>query len=70
MIMSVAGMSNCTIYTSFIPQANEYYEMSVSGMLGAHSSHCKAELYRVDETTNKISPVEFQYYGECREPAK
>jgi len=70
MIMSVAGMSNCTIYTSFKPKANENYKMNVSGKLGAHSTHCKAELYSIDETTNKISSVDFQYYGQCRESKK
>jgi hypothetical protein len=70
MVMSVAGMSNCSLYTSFKPQANEKYEMNVSGKLGSHSTHCKAELYSVDETTNKRSPVNFQYYGQCREPEK
>ncbi|GGI87236.1 hypothetical protein [Shewanella gelidii] len=70
MIMSVAGMSNCIIYASFKPKADEYYEMNVSGQLGAHSTHCKAELYRIDETANIMSPVEFQYYGQCREPAE
>ena len=70
MIMSVAGMSNCTIYSSFKPEANSNYEMNVTGKLGAHSTHCKAELYRVDEAANKITPVEFGYYGQCREPSK
>lgn len=70
MTMTVAGMSNCTIYTSFKPKANENYEMNVSGKLGDHSTHCKAELHRVDETANKTSLVEFQYYGQCREPEK
>jgi hypothetical protein len=70
MIMSVAGMSNCSIYTSFKPQANEKYEMNVSGKLGSHSTNCKAELYNIDEATNKRTPVNFQYYGQCREPEK
>jgi hypothetical protein len=70
MIMSVAGMSNCVIYTSFEPKSNEYYEMNISGKLGAHSTNCKAELFLVDETANKKSSVEFQYYGQCREPTK
>lgn len=70
MVMSVAGMNNCSLYTSFKPQANEKYEMNVSGKLGSHSTHCKAELYSVDEIANKRSPVNFQYYGQCRELEK
>ncbi len=27
-------------------------------------------VYNVDETTNKRTPVNFQYYGQCREPEK
>ena len=70
MIMSVAGMSNCSIYASFKPKANEIYELNVSGKLREHSTHCKAELYRINEKANEISPVDFQYYGKCRDLEK
>jgi len=67
MIMSVAGMSNCTIYTSFSPEADQNYKMNISGKLGSFGTSCKAELYSYDETTNTTSPVNFEYYGQCRE---
>lgn len=70
MIMSVAGMNNCTIYTSFMPKANEHYEMNIFGTLGGYDTNCKAELYRIDEASNSSIPVKFQYYGECREPSE
>jgi len=70
MIMSVAGMSNCTIYTSFNPEADKNYKMNVSGKLGSFGTNCKAELYSYDEITNTTSPVDFEYYGQCRESNK
>jgi hypothetical protein len=67
MIMSVAGMSNCTIFASFNPKAGQNYEIKTSGQLGSLGSNCKAELYSYDKTTNVKVPVDFEYYGQCRE---
>ena len=52
MIMSVAGMSNCTIYSSFNPKADQNYKMNISGKLGFYGTSCNAELYSFDEITN------------------
>ncbi|TMO23830.1 MULTISPECIES: hypothetical protein [Pseudoalteromonas] len=67
MIMSVAGMSNCTTYASFKPKAEQNYEINVSGKLGAYDSYCKAELVRIDGKSKEASPMQFDYYGNCRE---
>lgn len=70
MILSVAGPINCAIYTSFSPKANESYEIKVSGELHSFSRSCKAELFKADENTKQLSPVEFEYYGNCHESAE
>ena len=70
MILSVAGPINCAVYTSFRPKLSESYELKVSGELHSFSTSCKAELFKTDENTNQLSPVEFEYYGNCQEPAE
>ncbi|MEH6597064.1 MAG: hypothetical protein V7736_16135 [Colwellia polaris] len=67
MIMSVAGMDNCTIYASFNPEINQYYKMNVSGVLGLSGNMCKAELYTYNEITDIAIPVDFTYYGHCKD---
>lgn len=70
MILSVAGPINCAIYTSFTPLANESYEIKVYGELHSFSTSCKAELFKVDENTKQLSREEFEYYGNCQDPAE
>ena len=67
MIMSVAGMSNCTIFASFSPKADQSYEIKASGKLGSLGSNCKAELFKLDELTMAPKLIEFDYYGQCKE---
>lgn len=69
-IMSLSGMSTCTLFTSFEPKANEYYEMIVSGKLGGHNTSCNASLFSYDEQTKSPIPIEFDYHGDCKQPSE
>lgn len=66
MIMSVAGMSNCTIFAAFSPEAGQSYEIKTSGKLGSFGTHCKAELFKYDEITMTSKLIDFDYYGQCK----
>jgi len=67
MITSVAGGTSCTVFASYTPKVQHSYKLDVSGVLLGFTAKCKAELYSTDLNTNVTSPVDFEYYGQCRE---